>query len=186
MKMKHKSYLIIFMIILAALSRLIPHPLNFTPIAALGLFGAAHLKPKWLAFAIPFMALWVSDLILMNGPLSSFYDGFQWFGHTWVYGAFLIIIGLGFLLRGRVNILNVIGASLGSSIVFFLVTNFGVWLGSLIYPPNVSGLLMSYTAGLPFFWNTLAGDLFFCSVLFGAFYWYSKKYEIRSEAEQRA
>jgi len=186
MILKNKTYLIVLIIALAAISRLIPHPLNFTPIAALGLFGAAHLKPRWLAFAIPFVALWLSDIILMNGPLGKYYQGFQWFGHIWVYSAFLIIIGIGFLIRGKVSFLNIIGASLGSSILFFLITNLGVWLGSAVYPQNISGLLMSYIAGIPFFWNTLAGDLFYCSVLFGSYAWYSKKYEIRQKTRQGA
>lgn len=183
MNLDRKYIFIIVMIVLAAASRLIPHPHNFTPIAAIGLFGAAHMKPRYLAFLIPLLALWLSDLILMNGLLSSFYDGFQWFGHIWVYAAFLLIIGIGFLLRGRVKWNHVLGASLGSSLVFFLITNFGVWLASSVYPANIAGLMASYVAGLPFFLNTLAGDLFYCGLLFGSFAWFTRYYVATEKAQ---
>ena len=174
MKLNKSVIFITLAILLAAASRLIPHPLNFTPIAAIGLFGAAHLKPRWLAFLIPGLAMWISDLIIMNTIMAEFYSGFRWIGHSWVYIAFGAIVSLGFLLRGRVAFSTVLGASLTSSILFFLVTNFGVWLGSTFYPQNWAGLMTCYTAAIPFFWNTIAGDLFYCTVLFGSFALYSK------------
>ncbi|MDX1943234.1 MAG: DUF6580 family putative transport protein, partial [Saprospiraceae bacterium] len=117
------------MIFAAALSRLLPHPYNFTPISAMGLFGAAYFSKRWLAFVVPFLAMWVSDLMLDNVVYSQYYDGFQWFGHTWVYISFALIVALGFVLLRKINIINALLASLSASAIFFLVTNFAVWLG---------------------------------------------------------
>lgn len=182
MDRNQKIILLTIIIALAAISRLIPHPFNFTPIGAIGLFGAAYFKPKWLAFLIPIAALWLSDIIIMNGPMAAFYEGFQWFGHTAVYLAFIIIIGIGFLLRGRVNVKSVIGASLGSSLLFFIITNAGVWLSSIVYPNTFSGLIACFTAAIPFFWSTLAGDLFYCGVMFGSYAWFTQYYAQRQAA----
>lgn len=182
MENKKTILFITIMIVIAALSRLLPHPHNFTPIGAIGLFGAAYFRPKWLAFIVPFAALWMSDLIIMNGPLSAFYDGFRWYGHIWVYASFAAIICIGFLWLRNTNVTNIIGASLTASLFFFLITNFGVWIGSVMYPQNIAGLMMSYTAGLPFFLSTLAGDLFYCGVLFGAYAWFKNQQLAREKA----
>ncbi|MBK7870118.1 MAG: hypothetical protein IPJ74_05220 [Saprospiraceae bacterium] len=175
------------MVFAAALSRLLPHPYNFTPIGAMSLFGAAYFSKRWLAFAVPFLAMWVSDLILDNVVYSQYYDGFQWFGHTWVYISFALIVVLGFMLLRKLNITNVILASLSASAIFFLVTNFAVWLGSPAYPQNFIGLMSCYAAGLPFYsmdaspplgflLNGVLGDLFYCGVLFGVFEWVKMRF----------
>ena len=143
---------------LAALSRLLPHPPNVAPIAAMALFGGAYLSDKRLAFVVPMMAMFLSDLIL----------GFT-FISLYVYAAFAAIVGIGFLLRDRINLINVTGASLGGSLLFYLVTNFGVWLGSTYYAQSIEGLIACYVAAIPFFHYTLLGDLFFVSIMFGAF-----------------
>ncbi len=182
MNRQQKIILLSIIIALAAISRLVPHPFNFTPIGAIGLFGAAYFKPKWLAFLVPFIALWLSDIIIMNGPMAAFYEGFQWMGHMPVYLAFLLIIGLGFILRGRVNIKSVLGTSLTASVIFFLVTNFGVWLGSTVYPANMAGLIACYAAGIPFFWSTVAGDLFYCGLMFGSYAWFTQYYAQKQTA----
>ncbi len=169
---------------LAALSRLLPHPPNFTPIAGIGLFGAAYFSRKYLAFLIPFAAMWISDLVINNVvyPIvyPEFYNGFTLFtnGWYWMYGAFALIIGLGFLTLKKVRPLPLIGTSLLASLVFFLVTNFGSWAISsgTLYAADSSGLIAAYTAGLPFFWNTIAGDLFYVGVMFGSFEWLRMRY----------
>jgi hypothetical protein len=160
------------MIALAALSRLIPHPHNFTPIGALGLFAAVHIKPKYLAWMAPLIALWISDLLIMNILYADLYGEFRWFGHKFVYAGFFLIFMLGTLIK-RISIPRVGIFSLMASLVFFLVSNFGVWLGSTFYPQNLTGLLACYTAGLPFLGNTIAGDLCYTGLLFGAFHWVS-------------
>ncbi len=168
--------LIALLILMAALSRLLPHPSNFAPIAGMGLFGAAYFSKKYYAFLIPFIAYWVSDLLLDNIVYTQYYDGFQWMGSPWVYASFALIIVLGFMLLKKVTVNNLVIASLSSSVLFFLITNFGAWISSTIYAKSFSGLIAAYVAGIPFFWNTLAGDLFYVSVLFGSFELVKRQY----------
>lgn len=177
-KIQLRFGIISLMILAAALSRLLPHPYNFTPIGAIGLFGAAHFSRKYLAFLVPFLALWLSNLLLNNVVYANMYpelygEGFIWFGSTapYVYGAFVLIIGLGFLLLRKVKVTNLLVASLAASVLFFLVTNAGVWWGSPMYTKDFASLMAVYTAGIPFFWNTLLGDLFYVGVLFGGYAW---------------
>lgn len=166
--------ILVLLIVAAALSRLLPHPFNFTPIGAMALFGAAHFSDKRLAFVLPFAAMWLSDLWLNN----VLYDNggtFQWMGSSWVYGTFCLISMMGLLALRRVRVGAVLGTSLMASVLFFLITNFSVWYGSLTYPQSIAGLMLCYEAGIPFFWNTLAGDLFYCAVLFGGFEWAQRR-----------
>lgn len=166
---------IALLIFIGVLGRWIPHPYNFTPIAALALFGGSQIRPWYLSFLIPMGALWFSDLVLMNVTYRAFYSGFSWFGHTWVYIGFGLVIGLGTLLK-KITVKNTIGFSLGASLIFFLTSNFGVWLGSELYPQNLNGLIACYVAGLPFFGNSILGDLCYTSLFFGSFYWFKERY----------
>lgn len=158
-------------IIVAALSRLIPHPYNFAPMGAMSLFGAAYFTDKKFSLIVPLLAMFISDLLVNNLIYGSYYGSFMLFtpGFYWMYGAIALIVLAGFLLLKKINIRNVIAGSLSASVIFFLVTNFGVWLGSPVYPPTIEGLMMSYTAGIPFFHMTVLGDLFYAGVMFGAF-----------------
>jgi len=168
--------LVALLIMLAALSRLLPHPPNFAPIAGMGLFGAAYFSKKYFAFLIPFAAYWVSDMLLNNIVYTQYYDGFQWMGSPWVYASFALIIALGFVLLKKISVDRLIAASLSSSVLFFLITNFGTWISSTIYAKSFSGLVACYVAGIPFFWNTLAGDLFYVTVLFGSYELVKRQY----------
>lgn len=145
-------------ILAAAAMRLMPHPWNFTPVAAMALFAGAHISHRAIAFALPLAAMLLSDLVL----------GFHT-GMPFVYGAFAMMVGLGLFLRTRVRPLPVLGASLCASLLFFVVTNLGAWAVGGLYPPTGAGLMASYTAAIPFFAHTLAGDLFYSAVLFGGF-----------------
>ena len=145
-------------IAVAAALRLVPHPPNFTPIGAMALFGGAYLGHRWLAFAAPLAAMLLSDLVL------GFYPG------MWVqYVAVALIVLVAWRTLSRVSPLRVGGAALASSILFFLVTNFGTWALSGMYPRTLGGLAACYVAAVPFFQNTLAGDLFYAVLLFGGF-----------------
>ena len=148
-------YFPFLLVLLAAASRLLPHPPNATPIAAMALFGGAYLGKRY-ALWTPLTALAVSDLIL------------GWHA-TWpfVYGAFLLTGLIGLLLRGHRRPGFVLGAALLSSFLFFTLTNFGVWLAGGLYPHTFPGLLACYSAALPFFRNTLLGDILFTAALFG-------------------
>jgi hypothetical protein len=148
----------------AALTRLLPHPLNVTPITAIALFGGACIAPRMLAFALPLAAMLISDLGLFalgQVPL----PGAQ---SLWVYGSFTLIVGLGFLLRRRRRALPIAGATLASAMLFYVVTNLGVWSRGALYPRTLSGLVQCYAAAIPFFRNSLLGDMFYTAALFGA------------------
>lgn len=157
--------IIVGIILFAAIMRLIPHYPNFTPIAAIALFGGAHLGKKWLAFFVPLFALFLSDLII----------GF----HAWmlpVYVSFAIVVLVGHQIRNSISVGSVFLASVSSSMLFFLVTNFAVWVGSPYYVQSFAGLMQSYTMGIPFFHTALLGDLFYNSVFFGSFYFITRTY----------
>ncbi|MFH1857792.1 MAG: DUF6580 family putative transport protein [Candidatus Omnitrophota bacterium] len=153
------------LIVSAALARLIPHPPNVTPVAAMALFGGAYLSRRH-ALLYPLLVMASSDLLLnvfLKVPLvlpESFF----------VYGSFLItgLLGLACRAHRRTGVLY--GACLASSIQFYLITNFGSWLLSPLYPKDGAGLLACYTLALPFFRNTLVGDLCYFSLLVGAYH----------------
>jgi len=145
-------------IVAAAAMRLVPHPANFAPLGAMALFSGAYLGRRALAFAAPLGALLLSDLIL------GFYPGML---VQYVSVALVVLLGSGVL--GRITALRVGGAAVASSVLFFALTNFGVWLLSGMYPQTLSGLAACYVAAVPFFQNTVAGDLFFSAALFGGF-----------------
>lgn len=146
-------------IVIAAAMRLVPHPPNFTPIGAMALFGGAYFGRNWLAFVAPLGALALSD-----AALGGFYAGMNF-----VYLSVALIVLIGWAVQGRRSVLRVGAAALASSVLFFLVTNFSVWAFSGMYPHTAKGLAGCYIAALPFFQNTVAGDLFFSGLLFGGF-----------------
>ena len=164
---------IVVMILLAAFSRLIPHPHNFTPIGAMALFGGAYFSRKYLVFLVPIVSMWLSDLVINNVYYPYFfpeyYNGFVWVGNLWVYASFILIGLIGIYFLQKVNLKNLVGASLIASILFFLLTNFGAWAASPLYPKTGAGLISAFAAGVPFFRNTLLGDLAYCTILFGVF-----------------
>ncbi|MEX0994390.1 MAG: DUF6580 family putative transport protein [Balneolaceae bacterium] len=168
---KQRFFIITGFIVLAALSRILPHPYNFTPLGAIALFGAAYFKDKKWAILIPLFAMWISDLLLNNFIYSSFYEGFTLISSNmlWVYGSLILIAFLGMKFLKKVTIPRVLGSALSASVIFFVISNFGVWIASPMYPLTLEGLMACYTAAIPFFHNTLAGDLVYCTTLFGAF-----------------
>jgi hypothetical protein len=158
-------------ILLAAMSRLVPHPANFAPIGGMALFGAAYFSKRYWAFIIPIVSMWLADLVLNNVVYSRYFDHFIWFyqGCYWTYGAFILIGLVGLVVLKSIKVKNLILASLLASIVFFLLSNFGVWISTNMYPQSFSGLIACYVAGLPFFRNTIISDLVYTGILFGVF-----------------
>jgi len=148
----------------AVLARLLPHPPNFTPLAAMALFAGAHFDRKALAFAVPLVAMLLSDSLLELIAGAGFH-GYM----PAVYGCFAAVVGLGLALRGRLSPLPVAGAALAAAVVFFVGTNLFVWAASPLYPATPAGLAACFAAALPFFGNTVAGDLIYTGVLFGGF-----------------
>jgi hypothetical protein len=162
------------LVLFAALSRLLPLPPNFTAIGAMALFGGAYFTNRWSSVALPLVALFISDLILNNVKYAAFNNGqFIWFHGTalWVYGAIAASVVLGWLFLKQVSVKNVALSSLISAVLFFIVTNFGVWASDSYgtYPKTLNGLMACFTAAIPFFGNTLVSQLLFSAVLFGGF-----------------
>ncbi len=150
---------IVSIILVLAIYRVVPHPPNVSPVAAMALFGGAYFADRKLAFIIPLFALVVSDLIIgLHNTL------------PFVYGAFAVTVIAGIWLRNRLSVMTVASTAIATSLMFFVVTNFGAWLFNQgLYPMTSAGLLQSYIAGIPFYANTLIGDLFFTALLFGGF-----------------
>ncbi len=160
MKNTKQNLLIAALLILFGVAmRFIDHPVNFAPIAAIALFSAVYL-PKKIALFVPIIAMLLSDLFL------GFYEWQVMFA---VYGSFLIAGAFGFYIRKNKKIGTVIAGSLFASIIFFVLTNLAIWLFSGYYEHTMTGLLYCYTLAVPFFRNTMLGDLFFVGVLFGSY-----------------
>ena len=146
------------LVLAAAASRLIPHPYNFTPITAMALFGGAYFSHRRFAFVVPLCAMLLSDFVIGLHR-----------GIPVVYGSFALIVCIGLWLRRRRTVLPVAGATLASSLLFYFVTNFAVWASGSLYPKTLTGLVACYVAAIPFFQNSLLGDAFYSTVLFGGF-----------------
>lgn len=172
----YRTVLIFVIILIAAALRIAPHPWNFTPIGAMALFAGALVRNRSLAFLFPLLALFVGDMFIGLHKLMPV-----------VYASFLLSVLIGRGLQNRRTPARLAVATLLGAIQFFLVTNFAVWqfLGS--YPHTPAGLLSCYVAGLPFFWNTLAGDAFYVLVFFGGFAFAERMFPFEREpaAERR-
>jgi len=141
-----------------ALFRVLPHPPNISPVAAMALFGGAYFADRRLAFIIPFLALFLSDLIIGLHDTMLF-----------VYAGFALTVVIGMQLGKSISITNVALSAVGASVIFFLLTNFGMWATSGFYPHTASGLMQAYVAAIPFFQNSLTGNLAFTGVMFGGY-----------------
>jgi len=153
-----REKLLIAFVLIAILSRLIPHLPNFTAVTATALFAGRHFKNKILAFAAPLTVMILSDLILGFYTISLF-----------VYASFAAVVFLGQWSQ-KMNVLIV----LFSSLTFFVISNFGVWL--LGYPLTLEGFIACYTAAIPFFRNAILGDLFYAAILYYSFKWVEIRY----------
>jgi hypothetical protein len=162
-------------VLLGACARLIPHPWNFTPLVAIGLFAGTYARTVWAAVATTLFSLVLSDLAL------GFYQGF------WVvYAAALVPVLAGRLAGRRPAMAAIAGAGLASSLSFFLITNFGVWAGGALYPHTLAGLAACYEAGIPFYRNQLAGDVFYVLLMFGAYAAIARRWTARASAQASA
>lgn|SRR5574338_908439 len=155
---KPRYMIIITMVILAGLVRFIPHPPNFAPIAALALFGGRYVNNKKFAFFIPVVIMLLTDYIL----------GFHYLMPA-VYLSFMLIVGIGILLRKTNKIAWLIAGSIAASTLFFIITNFYEWFVGILYSKTLIGLGTCFVAAIPFFFNTLLGDLFYVVLMFMSF-----------------
>ena len=147
---------ILILITILAFSRLIPHPPNFTPLLGMAVFSGVIFDRKILAFVVPLVAMLLSDLVI--GFHSSM---------PIIYFAIMLNVGVGFLLVSKFSYLKSILALVSGAFIFFIVTNFVVWLGSGMYSQDLNGLISCYIMALPFFQNTLLSSLVYG---LGAFY----------------
>ena len=157
---KKNNFIFIFVIIfLLAASMLVKHPFNFTPIIAMSIFGGCYLRKK-IAVLIPLSAMVIGDYFI------GFYD---WKLMAFVYIGVAVSFYIGWALKKRFKWQNVIYASLLSSVIFFILTNFSVWFFSGWYPRTLAGLSDCFRMALPFFRNSLIGDFIYTGVIFGSY-----------------
>lgn len=169
--MRTKLMAVTGIIFALALFRLLPHWPNVSPVAAMALFGGAFYVDKRVAFIVPFVALFVSDLILGLHNTMIF-----------VYAGFALTVAIGFLLKGRVTVTNTAFAAVASSVLFFLLTNLGAWMTSGLYAKSAEGLMQAYAAGIPFFQNSLLGNLVYTAVIFSAYVFLQKNLPVLKES----
>ncbi len=163
---------VISVVFVAAFSRLLPHLPNITPVAAIALFSGTYINRKYLALLLPLAALFLSDLFL----------GF--YGEMYaVYISFAITVGLGMLLSKKTTAISTVAASIASSVIFFVLTNFAVWMsGTFSYPTTLAGLGLCYEMALPFFRSELFGTLAYNTLFFGAFYYAQNRFPVLAKA----
>lgn len=153
---------------------IIGHPVSFAPMNALALFCGAYLGLTAAAYLLPLAAIVISDQVInllfygstaSNSALSGpFYPG--WY---WQYACYALFVGLGFLLQPNRSPLWLGATAVGSSILFFVISNFGVWFSAQLYPPTADGLIACYLMGLPFLKQAVGADLFYCALFFGSY-----------------
>ncbi|UZN07663.1 hypothetical protein M5D10_01365 [Leptospira santarosai] len=162
-KLRTKHTISTLGVILSGISRLLPHPPNFTLVGAMTVYSGARIQ-GWKSFAYPTVTILITDFILSK------IHGFDWFyeGLPLVYCSLLINVLLGriFLKTDR-KLISVFGVTLLASAQFFVLSNFSVWVFSSLYPKTSEGLLTCYIAAIPYFGGTLLGDLIYTSILFG-------------------
>ena len=153
-----RFFILCGMILMAALTRLIPHYPNFTAVGAIALFGGAYFNDRKLAFAVPVIAMFITDLIIgLHATMLT------------VYISIILTVVIGFTLKNKRNAGTIALGAISASVMFFIITNFGMWLSGTMYPLNFAGLAECYIAAIPFYQYTALGDLFYSAVLFGAF-----------------
>jgi hypothetical protein len=156
--MRSTLYLMLALALFTLLWRVLPHGWNMTPALALALFAGSRLQQPALRFAVPLLAMLVSDLLL------GFHDTM-----LYVYGALALVVLMGQGLARQASLAGHAGLSVTGSLLFFAITNFGVWMSGSLYPQTADGLVACYTMALPFLWKTLAGDLFFVLGFYAVF-----------------
>jgi hypothetical protein len=146
------------LIFAAAFTRLVPHYPNFTAVGAIALFGGTYLPNKKLAFVVPFLAMLITDAIIGLHPT-------MWA----VYLSFGLIVLIGMQVAKNKKVTSIFVGALSSSILFFIITNFAQWIADPFYAKTGAGLAQCFTMAIPFFGYTAAGDLFYVTILFGAY-----------------
>jgi hypothetical protein len=183
-KINLRSGVLLGLILLAAISRMLPHLHNFSPLGAISLFGAAYFSRKWQAILVPLVATFCSDLYLNNVVYAAYFPRFTWFsfGLYWpfssffTYAAYAATALIGFSLFRKVTAGRVVAGAVLSIVIFFVFTNFASWPNNPLYPQNATGLAACFAAGLPFIKGTVLGTALYTPLLFGSFALLQKQY----------
>ncbi|HRD08087.1 MAG TPA: hypothetical protein PK037_10990 [Saprospiraceae bacterium] len=160
-------------ILLAVISRLIPHAYNFAPFGAIALFSGSVLSNRILAVLVPCLAAWFSGIILNNLVYQSIFTEFTWFDYNifWQSLSYALTAMLGMtMLSTKPRFLKLALAAISASMIFFILTNFGYWTTGLFYTRDLAGLVTCYFNALPFYPASLAGDLIYSVAMFGIYY----------------
>jgi hypothetical protein len=157
--MKPRFWTLVGIVTLAAMARIMPHPWNVTPVAAMALFGGAHFHGRTMAFSIPILAMIASDMVLGFHALAPL-----------VYASFALTVVIGFWIQRQITLERIVLGSFAASVLFFVITNLGVWSLGGLYPKTSQGLLACFVAALPYYRLTAIGDLAYSALFFGGFY----------------
>jgi hypothetical protein len=153
-----RGAVIVTLITLSAVLRIVPHPWNLTPVGAMALFSGAMFRNRWTAFLLPLASLFAGDVFVGFHKLMLI-----------VYASFAISVAIGRWLCENRSLARIGGAVFLGAAQFFVITNFAMWALGGFYPKTAAGLATCFMAGVPFFWNTLAGDALYAGILFGGF-----------------
>ena len=171
MKIQKDLWIIVLIIVIAAASRLLPESIaNFSAVGAIAFMGGALFKNRIFKYLIPVLILALSDVVLNSMVYSEFTEGSVFYsGMLWVYLPFLLSVFIGESVLQKLSAGRVFGTAMLSGLVFFLLSNFGVWMSGTLYPKTGAGLIEAYTMGIPFFRNTLIGNVVFGFLIYGAY-----------------
>ena len=170
-----KTAIAAVIVLVAAALRILPHPWNFTPIGAMALFSGSVFKERWLRFGLPLLSLFAGDAVVGFHKLMLV-----------VYISFALSVAIGAWIGEDRKLRRISAGTVLGAVQFFLITNFAVWATFATYPKTVAGLIACYTAGIPFFWNTLAGDALYAALLFGGYALAERYFAPASEQTQSA
>jgi hypothetical protein len=161
---------------------------NFTPVGAMALFGGAYFNKRWKAFVFPLLTLLIGDVIIHTIIYSGNYAG-----RPLIYLSFALIVLIGIIFIRRVTVKNIILSSTISTLTFWLIADFAVWMGGgidirtqQVFSSDLAGLLQCYRQGFPYMINFLLGTLFYCAVMFGLFEWMQKRFPKLSTVRQQS
>ncbi|MBX3709882.1 MAG: hypothetical protein KIT56_04525 [Gammaproteobacteria bacterium] len=181
--------IILSIVIFATITRIaippfIGHLPNFSAVDAIALFSGAYFHKRSTALLIVLSSIWIGDIFLskmFTGEWVLFYSGFYW-----QYASYLLITCIGSTLKGMLSPIRLVSSCFISAILFFIISNFGVWYSGLLYPLTLDGFITCYVSAIPFFKNTLLSDLFFSILLFGIFGWFMFTFPVHPRVLHRS
>jgi hypothetical protein len=151
---------------------------NFSPLGAMALFGGAYFSKNWKAFGFPLLTLFISDVVLSFTVFNEFRSGLLYGGWYWTYGAFALMTLASKWMARKVTVTSVLTSALVIVLIHWIVSDFGVWISSALYPQTFEGFIACLIAAIPYELNLLAGTILYSAILFGCFEWMQKKHSV--------